>query len=89
MRRWGFFDRTTKAPISAKVNEIKFGTIGIPTKKFNLFEIETTTATTTLIRVTMVTEMIGMGPMFHLKIGKFLLAMMEVVWRDLRVCWKR
>ena len=79
MRRWGFFDRTTKAPISAKVKEIKFGTIGITTKKFTMFEIETTTATTTLIRVTMVIETIKVCPMFHLKIGKLLLGMVEVV----------
>ena len=89
MRRWVFFDQTTKAPISAKFKEIKVGTIGITTKKVTMFEIETKTATTTSIRVTMVTEMIGMGPMFHLKIGKFLLGMVEVVWRELRVCWKR
>ena len=54
-----------------------------------MFEMETTTATTTLTRVTMVTEMIGLGPMFHHKIGKFLLRVAEVVWRELRICCRR
>ena len=37
-------------------------------------------------RVTMVTEMIGMGPMSLLKIGKLLLGMVEIVCRELRIC---
>ena len=49
-------------------------------------EMEITTATITSIGVTIVTEMIGMGPMFHLKIVKLLLGMVKVVWRELRIC---
>ena len=52
-------------------------------------EMETTTATTTLTRVTMATEMIGMGPMFLLKIVKLLLGMVDVVWRELRICYTK
>lgn len=44
-----------------------------------------TTRTTTSTGVTMVTEMIGVGPMFHLKIVKLLLGMVEVVWHELRI----
>ena len=42
-------------------------------------EMETLTATTTSTGVTMVIEMIGMGPMFLLKIVKLLLGMVKVV----------
>ena len=42
--------------------------------------------TTTLTGVTSVTEMIGMGPMSLLKIVKLLLGMVEIIWRDLRIC---
>ena len=49
-------------------------------------EMETTTATTTSTGVTMIIEMIGMGPMFLLKIVKLLLGMVEIVWRELRIC---
>ena len=49
-------------------------------------EMQTTTATTTSIGVTMVIEMIGMSPMSLLKIVKLLLGMVEVVWRELRIC---
>ena len=53
-----------------------------------MFERGTTTATTTSIGVTMVIETI-VGPIFHLKIGKLLLGMVEVVWRELSTCYKR
>ena len=49
-------------------------------------EMETTTATTSSTSVTTVTEMIGMGPMFLLKIVMLLLGMAEIVWRELRIC---
>ena len=49
-------------------------------------EMETTTATTTLTRVTMLIETTGMRPMFPLKIVKLLQGMVEIVWRDLRIC---
>ena len=51
-----------------------------------MFEIRTTTATKSSTGVTTVTEMIGMGPISRLKIMKLLLGMVEVVWRELRIC---
>ena len=48
-------------------------------------EMETTTATNTSTGVTMVTEIIGMG-MSLLKIVKLLLEIVEIVWRELRIC---
>ena len=50
-----------------------------------MFEMRITTATTTSIGVTMVTEMIGVDTMIHLKIVKFLLGMVDVVWHELRI----
>ena len=50
-------------------------------------DMETTTATKTSTGVTTVTEMIGMGPMSLLKIVKLLLRMVEIVWRELRICF--
>ena len=81
-----------KAPISricAKVMEIKVKTMGITTKMVTMHEMTTTTTTTTSTGVTMVIEMIRVGPMFHLKIEKLLLGMVEVVWRELRICCRR
>ena len=52
-------------------------------------EMETTTAITTLTGVTMVTEMIGMGPMSLLKIVKLLIGMLEIVWCELKICCKK
>ena len=72
--------------IGAKVKETKVGTMVTRTKRVIMFEMEITTETTTLTGVTMVTEMIGMGPMFLLKIVKLLLGMVEIVWRELRIC---
>ena len=51
-----------------------------------MYEMEITTATKTSTGVTMVTKMIKIGPMFLLKIVKFLLGMVEVVWHELRIC---
>ena len=48
-------------------------------------EMETTTATTTSAGVTTVTEMIGVGSMFHLKIVKLLTGMEEVVCCEWRI----
>ena len=72
--------------IGAKVNEIKVRSMVTITVRVIMSEMETTTATTTSTGVTMVTEMIGMGPMFLLKIVKLLLGMVEIVWRELRIC---
>ena len=49
-------------------------------------EMETTNTTTTLTGVTMLIEMTRMGPMSLLKIVKLLLGMVEIVWRELRIC---
>ena len=89
MSRLGVSDRTPKVPIriiGTKVKGIKVGTMRIKTKRVTMFDMETTTAKTTSTGVTMVTETIGVGPMFHLKIGKLLIWMVEVVWRELRIC---
>ena len=63
----------------AKVKEIKVKTVVITIERVIMSEMGITTATTTSTGVTMVTKMIGVGPMFHLKIKKFLLGMVEVV----------
>ena len=63
--------------------------MGITIERVITFKMETTTATTTSTGVTMTIEMIGMGPMLHLKIEKLLLGMVEVVWRELSTCYKR
>ena len=92
MIRRGFSDQTPKDPIrriGVKVKEIKVKTMVITTERVRMFEMETTTTTTTSIGVTMVTEMIGVGHMFHLKIGEFLLHMVEVVWCELKTCLKK
>ena len=52
------------------------------------FERETKTATTSN-GVIMVTKMIKVGPTFLLKIRKFILRMVEVVWRELKICCRR
>ena len=78
----GVSDRTPKAPIrriDVKVKDIKVRIMGIRIDRSSMFEMETINATTTSTGIIMVTEMIEVGPMFHLKIGKFLLGMMEVV----------
>ena len=76
------FDRTPKNSIRRigfNNMEIKVGTMEITTERVTMFEIETTTATKTSTGVTMVIKTIRVGPMFHLKIGKFLLGMVEAV----------
>ena len=49
-----------------------------------MFEIKTTTAKTTITRVTMTTETIRVGSIFHLKIEKLILGMVELVWCEFR-----
>ena len=72
--------------ISAKVKETKVGSMVTITVRVIMSEMEITTMTTNSTRVTMVKEMIGMGPVFPLKIVKLLLGMVEVLWRELSIC---
>ena len=72
--------------IGAKVNRTKVGTMVTTTVRVIMSEMVTTTATTTSTGVTMVIEMTGVDPMFLLKIVKLLLGMVEIVWRELRIC---
>ena len=72
--------------IDSKVRGTKVGTMVTTTVRVIMSEMETTTATTTSTGVTMVIETTGMDPMFLLKIVKLLLGMVEIVWRELRIC---
>ena len=89
MSRRGVSDQVPKAlirRIDAKVKGTKVETMVTKTVRVIMSEMETTTATTTSTGVTTVTEMIGMGPMFLLKIVKLLIRMVEIVWHELRIC---
>ena len=82
-------NKVTKAlirRIGAKVKETKVGIMVTTIVRVIMFEMETTIATTTSTRVTMVIETTGMDPMFLLKIVKLLLGMLEVVCRAFRIC---
>ena len=77
----GVSDQSTKDQIriiGSKVKGTKVGSMVTITVRVIMSEMETTTATTST-GVTMVTEMIGMDPMFLLKIMKLLLGMVEIV----------
>ena len=89
MSRGGVSDRAPKAQIriiGAKVKGTKVGSMVTTIVRFIMSEMETTTTTTTSTEVTTVTEMIGMSPMSLLIIVKLLLGMVEIVWRELRIC---
>ena len=89
MSRRGVSDRAPKAQIriiGAKVKETKVGTMVTTTVRVIMSEMETTTVTTTLTGVNMLIELTGIGPMSLLKIGKLLLGIVEIVWRELRIC---
>ena len=89
MSRRGVSDQALKAKIriiGAKVKGTKVGTMVTTTVWVIMSEMETTTVTTTFIGVTMLTETTGMGPMSLLKIVKLLQGMVEIVWRELRIC---
>ena len=82
MSRRRFSYRIPKAQIrrtGAKVMETKVGSMVTISVRVIMSEMEITTATTTSTGITMVTEMIGMGPMSLLKIVKLLLGMVEIV----------
>ena len=88
----GVADKIPEAPIrrtGTEFKEIKVGNMVTTIERVNMFKKETTTATTTSTGVTIVTNMIGVGPMFHLKIEKLILGMVEVVWHELRICYRR
>ena len=72
--------------IRAKIKEIEVGTMIITTERVIMYEIGITTATTTSTGIPMVTKMIVVSHMFHLKSRKLLLGMVEVVWHELRIC---
>ena len=88
MSRWGVSDRVPKFQIriiGGKVKGTRVGSMVTLTVRVIMSEMETTTAITTSTWVTMVTKMIGMGPMSLLKIVKLLLGMVEIVWSELRI----
>ena len=72
--------------IGAKVKGTKVGSRVNITMRVIMSEMKSTTAAKTSTRVTTITEMIGMGPMTLLKIVTLLLGMVEIVWRELRIC---
>ena len=73
--------------IGAKVKGTKVGTMVTITVRVIMSKMKTTTAKKTSTGLTTVTEMIGMGSMSLLKILKLLLGMVEIVWRELRICF--
>ena len=90
MRRRGVSDQAPKAQIriiGAKVKGTKVGTMVTTIMSVIMSVMETKTGTTTLTGVTMLIETTGMGPMSLLKIVKLLLGMVEVVCRELRICF--
>ena len=89
MSRRGVSDRAPKAQIriiGTKVKGTKVRTMVTTTVRVIMSEMETTTAITNSTGVTTVTEVIGMDPMSLLKIVKLLIGMVEIVWRELRIC---
>ena len=89
MSRRGVFERVPKAlirRISTNIKETKVESMVTIIVRVIMSEMETTTATTTSTGVTTVTEMIGMGPISLHKIVKLLRGMVEIVWRELRIC---
>ena len=92
MSKWGVSDQAPKAQIritGVKVKGTNVRTMVTTTVRVIMSEMETTTATTTLTGVTMLIETTGMGPMSLLKIVALLLRMVEIVWRELRICYTK
>ena len=92
MSRRGISDQAPKSQIriiGAKVKGTKVGSMVTTTVRVIMSVIETTTVTKTLTGVTMLIETTGFGPMSLLKIVKLLLGMVEIVWRELRICCKK
>ena len=84
MSRWGVSDQAPKAQI--RIIGAKVGTMVITIVRVIMSEMESKTTTTTLTGVTMLIETTRMGPMSLLFIVKLLLGMVEIVWRELRIC---
>ena len=92
MNRRGVSDRVPKDQIrriGTKVEETKVRSIVTINVRVIMYEMETTTVTIVSTGVTMVTKMIGMGPMSLLKILKLLLGMVEIVWHELRIFYTK
>ena len=89
MSKQGVSNQVPKAlirRIGAKFKGTKVGSMVTITVRVIMSEMEITTTTTTSTVVTMVIKIIGMGPMFFLKIVNLLLRMVEILWHDLRIC---
>ena len=85
MTRWGVSDQTPKAQIRIIGAKVKGTKVNITVRVIKS-EMETTTATITSTGVTTVIEIIGMCPMSLLKMVKLLLGIVEIEWRELRIC---
>ena len=88
-KQTGFSDRVPKAQITrigSKVKETKVGFMVTITLRDIMSKLETTTVKTISTGVTMVIDMIGMGPMSLIKIVNLLLGMVEIAWCELRIC---
>lgn len=88
MSRRGVSYQTLKAPIriiGAKVKKIKVKTMVITTERVIMSEINYN-HDNNFNRGNYGKRNERVGPMFHLKIVKFLLGMVEVVWHELRIC---
>ena len=92
MIRRGVSDQTPKAPIriiGATIKEAKVRTMVTTIKRVNMLGMGTTTTIINSTRINIVTRIIELGHILPLKIGKLLLGTVEVVWRELRICYKR
>ena len=79
-----FIDQTSKAPIrriGTKVKEIKRESHYVRDGNYN--------RDNNFNQVTMVAQMIGVGSMFHFKIEKLPLGMVEALWRELKICCRK
>ena len=92
MSRHGVSGQTPKAPIrriGAKIKEIKVKNMVITIERVIMSEMGIYNRDNNFNRGNYGTKMIGVGPIFHLKIGKLLLRMVEGVWRELKICCRK
>ena len=88
----GVSDQIHKAPITrigTVVKDIIVRSTVIKIERVIMSKTGITTSITTSTKVAMVTEMIAVEPIFHIKIGKLNLGMVGAVWRDLRICCRK